>query len=86
MSKPPVHVIRFGYIKACIWQSNSSGGSRYSVTLSRLFKNGDQWKESQRFGRDDLMLVAKRLTRLIPGCATRRHRKIDRKSLFLLPM
>ena len=29
------------------------------MTLSRLYKDGDQWKDSTSFGRDDLPLVAK---------------------------
>jgi len=59
MQKPPAHVIRYGLIKACVWKNATRDGPRYSVTVIRLYKNGDQWKESQRFGRDDLMLVAK---------------------------
>lgn len=59
MSKPPAHVIRYGLIKACIWQNSTADGMRFSVTVTRLYKNGDQWKESQRFGRDDLLLVSK---------------------------
>ena len=59
MSKAPIHVVRFGLIKACIWKNHTSAGDRFSISISRLFKNGDTWKESNRFGRDDLPLVAK---------------------------
>ena len=59
MSNSPVHVIRFGLIKACIWKNQTRSGDRHSVTVVRLFRNGDTWKESNRFGRDDLPLVAK---------------------------
>jgi len=59
MSKQPVQIIRFGLIKACIWKNHTSAGDRYTITVVRLFKNGDTWKESTRFGRDDLPLVAK---------------------------
>ena len=55
----PVHVIRFGYIKACIWRNQTKSGERHSVTIVRLYRNGDVWKESTRFGRDDLPLVVK---------------------------
>ena len=55
----PVHTIRFGYIKACIWRNQTKAGERHSVSVVRLFRNGDVWKESTRFGRDDLPLVAK---------------------------
>ena len=59
MSKPPAHVIRFGLIKGSIWLNQTRAGGRYTITVVRLFKNGDHWTESTRFGRDDLPLVAK---------------------------
>lgn len=59
MSKPPVHEFRFGLIKASIWLSSTKAGHRYSVTFTRLFRNGDRWSESSSYGRDDLPLVAK---------------------------
>ena len=55
----PVHTIRFGFIKASIWQNRTRSGDRHSVSIVRLYKNGDTWVESTRFGRDDLPLVAK---------------------------
>lgn len=59
MSKKPLHEIRFGLIKASIWENTTKGGPRYSVAVCRLFKNGDAWVESTRFGRDDLPLLSK---------------------------
>lgn len=59
MSQRPVHVIRFGLIKACIWQNHTKSGDRHVVTVCRLYRNGDVWKESTRFGRDDLLSLAK---------------------------
>lgn len=58
MSKP-VHEIRFGLIKAAIWHNMTRSGERYNVTLTRLYRNGDLWKESTHFGRDDLLVAAK---------------------------
>lgn len=58
-SKQPVHSIRFGYIKASIWQNQTKAGERHNVTLTRLFRDGDVWRESNHFGRDDLPLLAK---------------------------
>lgn len=55
----PVHEIRLGRIKAAIWENDTQNGTRHNVTLSRLYKDGEQWKDSQSFGRDDLPLVAK---------------------------
>ena len=55
----PVHEIRLGRIKAVIWANETSEGTRNSVQIRRLYKDGDDWKESDSFGRDDLPLVAK---------------------------
>ena len=54
-----VHEIRLGLIKAAIWHNMTRAGERYNVTLTRLFRNGDVWKESNHFGRDDLLQAAK---------------------------
>ena len=55
----PAHEIRLGLIKATIWHNLTRAGERYNVTLIRLYRNGDTWKESTHFGRDDLLLAAK---------------------------
>ena len=59
MSKKPVHEVRFGRIKAAIWENETQNGLRHNVTFSRLYKDGDQWKDSSSFGRDDLPLLIK---------------------------
>ena len=59
MSKQPAQTIRYGLIKATVWSNKTKVGDRYSVSVVRLYKNGDTWSESSRFGRDDLLLVAK---------------------------
>ena len=55
----PVHEIRLGRIRAAIWLNETQNGARHNVTLSRLYKDGDQWKDSGSFGRDDLPLLMK---------------------------
>lgn len=55
----PVHEVRLGRIKAAIWENDTQNGTRHNVTVSRLYKDGDAWKDSNSFGRDDLPLVAK---------------------------
>ena len=59
----PVQEIRLGRIRAAIWENQTQTGTRHNVTVSRLYKDGDQWKDSTSFGRDDLPLVAKVLDR-----------------------
>lgn len=51
--------IRLGRIKATIWTNKTESGTRHNVTVKRLYKEDDQWKDSDSFGRDDLPLVAK---------------------------
>jgi hypothetical protein len=48
-----------GRVKAAIWLNQSQNGPRHNVTISRIFKDGDEWRTSDSFGRDDLPLVAK---------------------------
>jgi hypothetical protein len=55
----PVREVRLGRIRAAIWKNETQNGTRHNVTLSRLYKDGDEWKDSTSFGRDDLPLVAK---------------------------
>jgi hypothetical protein len=55
----PAHEIRLGRIKATIWENQTESGIRHNVTLSRIYKEGEEWKQSTSFGRDDLPLVAK---------------------------
>jgi len=59
MSKRPVHEIRMGRIRAAIWENETQNGNRYNVTITRLYRDGEQWKDSSSFGRDDLQLLAK---------------------------
>ena len=53
----PVFEIRRGLIKVRIWQRKTKNGVRFSLTVVRLFRNGDQRKESTRLGRDNIPLV-----------------------------
>ena len=65
MPKPkdkPTHEVRIGAVKAAIWKNEVTGGSvRYNTTFSRLYKDKDdgQWKSTDSFGRDDLLVLAK---------------------------
>jgi hypothetical protein len=55
----PIHEVRLGHIKAAVWKNETEAGVRYNATFSRLYKDGDQWKSTESFGRDDLLLLAK---------------------------
>src|SRR5512135_3907603 len=68
----PVQVIRIRNLRANIWANRlPSGDLAYNVTFDRLYREPDQtdaqgevtnrgeWKQSQSFGKDDLLLLAK---------------------------
>lgn len=63
MPKPnptqPVHEVRIGPIKAAIWENKTENGTWFNVTVSRIYKDGDQWRSTDGFGRDDLLVLAK---------------------------
>jgi hypothetical protein len=52
-----VHEVRIGLIRARIWRKRTRSGLRHTLSVVRLYRDGDVWKESKRFGRDDLPVV-----------------------------
>ena len=55
----PIHEVRLGAIKAAVWKNDTSNGVRYNTTFVRLYKDGEEWKRTDSFGRDDLLVLAK---------------------------
>ena len=56
----PVDKIRIGKVTANIWNNPSEKGDFYSVTFERNYKDeGETWKSSQSYRRDDLLELAK---------------------------
>jgi hypothetical protein len=59
----PVHVVRYGTIKGAIWRNVVDNGNAsrpmYNVTFTRSYKDGEDWRDSQSFGLDDLLVLAK---------------------------
>ena len=55
----PIKELRMGPVKCLVWENETQNGIRHNVTFSKLYKQDDEWKETQSFGRDDLMLIAK---------------------------
>jgi hypothetical protein len=51
--------VRMGSIKSVIWKNETEAGVRYNVTFGRLYRDGKAWKQTDSFGRDDLLLLAK---------------------------
>ena len=59
----PAHVVRYGPIKAAVWRNVVDNGNAtrpiYNVTFSRSYKDGEEWKDSQSFGIEDLLVLGK---------------------------
>ena len=50
----PVNEIRLGRIQAAIWANQTEQRDVwFNVTVTRLYKEGDQWKDTTTFRRDD---------------------------------
>lgn len=58
-SNKPAHEVRLGPVKATIWRNEHESGVRFNTVLSRIYRDGEQWKATDNFGREDLLLVAK---------------------------
>ena len=55
----PIHEIRFGLIRARIFLNQTRSGPRHNTHIVRLYRDGDVWRESTIYGREDLPLVCK---------------------------
>ena len=56
----PIHQIGYSRIRAAIWENHTDKGIRHNVTLQRVYlDDSGQWKSTDSFGRDDLLLLAK---------------------------
>ena len=58
-NQKPVAEVRTGRVKAAIWRNETEGRTRHNVTFSRLYKDREQWKTTQSFGSNDLLVLAK---------------------------
>ena len=59
--QPPVHRIRAGAVQASVWNNTSDAlkTENFTVSFSRRFRQGEEWKESKSFHRNDLPTLAK---------------------------
>ena len=55
----PIHEVRIGTVKAAIWKNENDNGRYYSTTIQRSYKDGTEWKHTDSFNRDDLLVLAK---------------------------
>ena len=57
MTRQPIHEFRRGLIKVRIWQRSAKRETGYTLTIVRVFRNGDLWQESSRLTADDIPLA-----------------------------
>jgi hypothetical protein len=58
--RKPVHEIKLGAIRAAVWENHAGQTDVwFNVTVSRLYKTGTTWGQSNAFRRDDLPLAIK---------------------------
>lgn len=58
--KQPAHEIKLGKIRATIWANETEDHDVwFNATISRLYKNGEGWRETNTLRRDDLPVAMK---------------------------
>lgn len=59
-NKGPVHRIRLSTISASIFKNESNDGKAFfNAQFDRSYRDGDDWKHTKSFSRDDLLNLAK---------------------------
>ncbi len=53
----PAHKIQHRGIAVTVWKNEGKNGTFHSVTLSRRYKQGEEWKDSSSYDEDDLLLL-----------------------------
>jgi hypothetical protein len=59
----PVNKMRYGQISASIWRQEADKGPMFNVSFQRAYKDGDEWKTSTSFGKNDLLALSLLATR-----------------------
>ncbi|MEO1322829.1 MAG: hypothetical protein AAFV59_07470 [Pseudomonadota bacterium] len=60
MSNSPEKKFRLGRIVATVWNNpNEEGTDRYSVSIVRIYRDGEDWKETSSFFPEDLPVVGR---------------------------
>jgi hypothetical protein len=57
----PVQKYRDGALEVAIWRRDGEKGPFYTVSMSRSYKQGEHWKQSDSYAADDLLPLAKLL-------------------------
>jgi hypothetical protein len=55
--QPPAREIRVNGVRATLGKNDTDKGPRFNTTFERSDKDGEEWKTSNAFGRDDLLIL-----------------------------
>ncbi len=59
----PAAKFRIGYVTATVWKNDDY----FNVVLSKSYKDGDEWKDTDQLGHGDLLNAAQELFNLKTG-------------------
>ena len=59
----PVKKYFAGMVTAAIWRNEGKNGAFYSVTLTRRYKDGEDWRDTSSLRRFDLLKAAQVIIR-----------------------
>lgn len=57
----PVDEVRFGRCKVVVWLNKTQNGEMLNFVPTRLYKDGEEWKESPSLGVAELLPMAEAL-------------------------
>jgi len=60
-NQKPVATLKDRFIKADIWKNGSKNGDFYSVSISRTYKDGNDYKSANSFSGSDTLVAARLL-------------------------
>ena len=56
--KPPVIKYQDGQVKISVWENEGDYGKMYSAVIKRVYKDGDEWRETDNIDFRDLLALA----------------------------
>lgn len=66
----PIDEVRFGKVKVVVWRNETKNGDMLNFRPVRIYKDGEEWKETQSLGLADLLPMAKALEEAYRRAAT----------------
>ncbi len=58
-NQKPVKKFFIGAVTAAIWRNEGKSGAFHNVTLTRRYKEGEDWKDTTSLGKFDLLKAAR---------------------------